>query len=172
MNQARFAVLASRRPSLTHPATRGSISGVRLFSEQFRIPSHACFVTFYERHKADPAQTIPTFRRGWLCPRSKRRRSCGPAQPLSFAPRDEPRAAWRLPTLALPTGYRQRGRSLASLNFRLCVMAAITAFLNRWAFNVAIRTIDAAISVKRLEDYTATFAIIEILASIRRHSVL
>jgi len=44
--------------------------------------------------------------------------------------------------------------------------------LNRWAFNVAIRTIDAAISVKRLEDYTATFAIIEILASIRRHSVL
>lgn len=67
---------------------------------------------------------------------------------------------------------RFRGHSLASLNFRLGIMAAIAALLNRWAFNVAIRTIDAAISVKRLEHYTATLAIIEILASIRRHSVL
>ena len=38
VNQARFAVLAIRRPSLTHAAVAAVISGVRLSPELFRNP--------------------------------------------------------------------------------------------------------------------------------------
>jgi len=64
VNQARFAVSARRRRSLTHAAFAAFISGVRLCGGQFRIPTHAFPVDFAEIHKADPAPLIPTNGRG------------------------------------------------------------------------------------------------------------
>lgn len=64
VNQARFAVLAIRRRSLTLAAFAASISGVRLCGGQFRIPTHAFPVDFAEIHKADHGPLIPTPSRG------------------------------------------------------------------------------------------------------------
>jgi len=50
--------------------------------------------------------------------------------------------------------------------------ATRTTFLNGRAFNIAIGTINAAISDMRFEYRATPFAIIEILASISEHSVL
>lgn len=58
------AVLAIRRPSLTHAAVAAVISGVRLPLELIRIPTHAFPVAFCESHWVDPAPLIPTVGRG------------------------------------------------------------------------------------------------------------
>jgi len=65
VNQASFAVLAIRQPSLTRPAIAG-LSQASALSRRFRIPAHACslYYRFANIKKADPAPLIPTFGRG------------------------------------------------------------------------------------------------------------
>ena len=49
------------------------------------------------------------------------------------------------------------------------LFAAVVTFLDRWALGVAVRTVDATITIDWLEEFAAAFTFIEELACVRRH---